>query len=40
MIPVGYCFHVMQNVSINNQTLSQLDAHGSENTHISLLQTL
>jgi len=33
--------HVMQSASTNNQTLSsQLDIHSTENTHISLPQTL
>jgi len=32
--------HVMQNPSVNNETLSQLDVHSTENIHISLLQIL
>jgi len=32
--------HVMQSAFVNDETLSQLDVHSTENTHISVPQAL
>jgi len=40
MMSVARALHVMRSASVNDETLSQLDVHSRENTHISLPQAL